>query len=150
MRGVLLLEIAPDRITFAATSWKQGVLVWLWGTDQPYILRCASAPTPAPTGYDSRVEYHVTAPEPLPDNYRFDLIARFPVSKSYRLSEATNLDAVQYTQQDTTMNFWFTDLDVISVINGTDAAIWLPETDAAALDYPLTHGAHLSFVPDAE
>ena len=148
VRDVLLAEIEPGRVTLAATSWKQSVLIWLAGKDQPYMLRLASQPTPAPTTEDkARVEYHFTAPEPLPDGYLFDLIAEFPAAESYRLSDAPNLDTVQFTERDTTMNFWFTDLDVVSITDGTSVVIRLPETDAANLDYLLAQGAELTFIP---
>ena len=148
VRDVLLAEIEPGRVTLAATSWKQSVLIGLAGMNQPYMLRLASPPTPAPTTEDkARVEYHFTAPEPLPDGYLFDLVAEFPAAESYRLSDAPNLDTVQFTERDTTMNFWFTDLDVVSITDGTSVVIRLPETDAANLDYLLAQGAELTFIP---
>lgn len=147
VRDVLLAEVTPEHVTLAATSWKQSVLIWLSGTEQPYMLRFASPETPTPTTDEARVEYHFTAPEPLPDGYLFDLIAEFPAAESYRLSDAPNLDAVQFTERDTTMNFWFTDLDVVSITDGTSVVIRLPGTDAANLDYLLAQGAELTFIP---
>lgn len=151
VRDVLLAEVAEGGVTFAAPSWKHSVLVWLWGTDQPYSLRLADPPTPtAELVEDDRVEYSFTAPEALPDGYRFDLIAEFLVDQSYLLSDAPNLDLVMFTQRDTIMNFWFTDLDVVSITDGTEVVIRLPEANASALDFLLAQGADLSFIPQSE
>ncbi len=149
VRSVLLADVQVDHITFAAPVWKQAVLIWLWGTHQPYSLSRANEVTPE-NADKARVEYRFTSPDVLPDGFRFDLIAEFPISESFRLADARDLDQIHYTQQDTQMTFWFTDLDVVSVTGGTQVVIRLPRADAAGLDFLLKQGAKLTFNPDAD
>jgi len=146
VEDVLLTEVRPDKITFAASSWKLGVLIWLWRSEQGYSLSRYQGE--AATRDETLINYTFTAPEALPDNYKFDLIVGLPDSKGYQLVGAPYaLDSIQYTQSEKRMQFWFTKLDVFSITEGTTVVIHLPASNAALLDFLLKKGATLEFVP---
>lgn len=147
--NVLLAGIEPERVLLAAPYWKHSLLVWLYQTGQSYVLRPHQGQQPAPAD-DTRVEFTFTAPEPLPEDYRFDLIAEVNVAEGYRLQAAPyTLDETQYTQRDTIMNFWYTDLEVIRIVDETNVTIRLPQSDAANLEFLMAQGVKLTFIPDA-
>lgn len=148
---VVLTGVEGNRVLLAASSWKQAMLIWLDQSAQPYTLRLTDlSAAPAPRD-ETRVEYEFTAPEALPEDYTFDLVVEVLVSQSYWLADAPySLDETQYTQRDVTMNFWYTDLEVVSITDGTNVVISLPRADAENLDFMLQHGADLTFLPDAQ
>ena len=59
------------------------------------------------------------------------------------------LDETQYTQRDTLMNFWYTDIEMVSISDETTVTIRVRQSDAANIDFLLGLGAGLTFNPDA-
>lgn len=49
---------------------------------------------------------------------------------------------------DTLLQFWFKDIKVMGIENETTVTIQLPKADAENLDYLISIGAKLTFVPD--
>lgn len=153
VEDVLVIGAQDDLVTFAVPSWKLSMLAWLSNTSQPYTLLPSRLMRLEPLTDDEMwVEYTFTSPEALPDDYVFDLIMSFPVSEGYNLTgePARFLEHVGYTERSGTMNFWFTDIDVISITDETEVVIRLPETQAAALDFLISRGAAFGFNPDAD
>jgi flagella basal body P-ring formation protein FlgA len=148
VENILLADIQPDTVVLASPSWQLGILTWYWQEDEPYALRLHTGETPEGTGSTS-IEYTFTSPEVLPDGYEFDLILGLSNSKAYLLTGLPYpIDNVPYTQYDDLMQFWFKNLEVVSIEDGTQVTIQLPEDDAANLDYLLDLQASLTFVPD--
>ncbi|HEX2622108.1 MAG TPA: hypothetical protein VHL11_18250, partial [Phototrophicaceae bacterium] len=147
---VLLAQVLDDKVTLAAPSWKQAVLIWLYQTGEPFALRLHTETEAEPDM--TLVNYTFTSPETLPDDYVFDLLIGLPDSKGYQLVDLpASIDHIQYTQSDTRMQFWFTNLELISVENGTEVTIRLPKADADNLDFLLKLDDHsLTFLPDAD
>ncbi len=146
---VLLVELGDGRVVLAAPSWKHTILVWLYRTEEPYTLRPTQANPPLPVD-DMPVEYTFISPEPLPDDYQFDLIVEVEESQGYRLMDSPyTLDETQYTQRDTLMNFWYTDIEMVSISDETTVTIRVRQSDAANIDFLLGLGAGLTFNPDA-
>jgi hypothetical protein len=68
-----------------------------------------------------------------------------PVSQSYWLADLPySLDETQYTQQGEMMNFWYTDLEVVSIADGTNVVIRLPHADTENLDFILQPDAQVA------
>ncbi len=150
VEDVLLVGIGDGEVVLAAPSWQHSVLVWLWQSEQPYMLRPTTISEAAPLD-DSLVETTFTSQEPLPDNYQFDLIVEVEVSQGFRLADApASLDGIQYTQRDTIMNFWFTDIERMNLTEPTEVVVRLPQADAVALEFLLSQpGVGMTFNPDA-
>jgi flagella basal body P-ring formation protein FlgA len=149
VQNVLLADIQAGTITLGAPSWQLGVLIWLSQTGEPYALRLYTGETREPVL--TPVEYTFTSPEPLPDDYQFDLIVGLPASKGYLLTGLpASIDHIPYTQRDDLMQFWFKNLEMVSIENGTQVTIRLPRGDAANLDYLINLRASMSFVPDED
>jgi|GEM_PF-4171508 len=150
VEDVLLRDIQDDRIELAAPSWKFAILALISRTEQAYILRPNHEPA-LMLANDELVDYTFTSPEPLPDDYRFDLIVRVPETEGYRLVDAPySLDNIQYSQRDTMMQFWLTDIEMVSIVDETTVTIRLPETFAANLDFLMSQDFGLTFQPDAD
>jgi len=149
VENILLADVQEYRVNLAAPSWQHSILVWLSQTGQPLVLRLYTGETAATD--TTLVDYTFTAPEVLPDDYKFDLIVELTVSKGYLLTGLPAvIDNIPYTQRDTIMNFWFKNLELVSVENGTTVTIRLPQADADNLDYLLHLPTSLSFVPDED
>ena len=58
-----------------------------------------------------------------------------------------SLDTTQFTQRDRLMQFWLTNLEVVSITDGTQVVIRLPASDAANLEYMQGVGATLAYIP---
>lgn len=148
--NVLLVNVESDRVTLAAPYWKHSVLVWLYNSEVSYTLRLYTASTKAAEFDSSLVEYTFTAPEALPDGYTFDLLVTLPASEGYRLSGLpASIDHIQFSGPDSNLTFWFTDLEVVRIVEGTSVTIRLPKMDADNLAYLIENQARLGFVPDA-
>lgn len=146
VEDVLISSVQSGKVTLAASSWKQSILIWLWQNNLSYTLSLHQGESAALD--EEPVDYSFTSPEPLPDDYKFHLIAGLMDSQGYQLVGAPySLDSIQFTQRDKLMQFWFTNLKVVSITNGTDVVINLPASDAANLDFLLKKGATLSFIP---
>ncbi len=146
VEDVLISSLQSGKVTLAASSWKQSILIWLWQNNLSYTLSLHQGETPV--GSDELVDYSFTSPEPLPDGYKFHLIAGLLDSQGYQLvGSPFSLDNIQFTQRDKLMQFWFTNITVVSITNGTEVVINLPASDAANLDFLLKKGAKLEFIP---
>jgi flagella basal body P-ring formation protein FlgA len=146
VEDVVITNVQTDKITFAATSWKLSVLIWLWRSKQSYTLSLHRGEAPARD--EQIINFGFTSPEPLPDNYKFHLTAGLSDSQGYQLIGAPySLDSIQFTQHEDRMEFWFTNLKVVSITNGTNVIISLPMSDAALLGFLLKKGATLEFIP---
>lgn len=147
--NVLLADLQEYRANLASPSWQQSVLIWLWQTGQRLVLRLYTGEVPALD--TTLVDYTFTAPEEIPDNYKFDLIVELNVDKGYLLTGLPAvIDGIPYTQRDTIMNFWFKNIVLVSIENGTTVTIRLPQSDADNLDYLLNLPTNLVFVPDED
>jgi flagella basal body P-ring formation protein FlgA len=150
VENILLADIQPDTVVLASPSWQLGILAWYWQQSEPYALRLHIAESPEVTN-TALTEYTFTAPEALPDDYKFDLIIALPVSKGYLLTGLRySIDGIAYTQRDDLIQFWFKDLEVVSIEDGTEVTIRLPEGDAINLDYLIELRASMTFVPDED
>lgn len=148
--NVLLVNVESDRVTLAAPYWKHSALVWLYNSEVPYTLRLYTGSTEAAEFDSSLVEYTFTAPEVLPDGYTFDLLVTLPASQGYRLSGLpASIDHIQFSGPDSNLTFWFKDLEVVRIVEGTSVTIRLPKMDADNLAYLIENQARLGFVPDA-
>ncbi|MFN8528402.1 MAG: hypothetical protein U0670_07310 [Anaerolineae bacterium] len=144
---VLVAGFTPGLITLAAPSWQQGILVSFYQTGNSYELRLHTGEPYAEPDM-TPVEYTFTAPETLPEDYVFQLIVNFPASQGYLLTDLpASIDHVPYTQSGDDMHFWFKDLEVVSIVDGTTVTIRVPQADAANLDYLIGLHATLTFVP---
>ncbi len=148
--NVLLADLQQYKANLAASSWQHSLLVWLWQTGQPLVLRLYTDDAPAAPDM-TLVDYTFTAPEEIPDNYKFDLIVELDVAKGYLLTGLPAvIDGVPYTQRAEIMNFWFKNIELVSIENGTTVTIRLPQADADNLDYLLQLPISLSFIPDED
>lgn len=148
--NVLLVNVESDRVTLAAPYWKHSVLVWLYNSEVSYTLRLYTGSTDAVAFDSNMVEYTFTAPETLPDGYTFDLLVTLPASEGYRLSGLpASIDHIQFSGPDSNLTFWFTDLEVVRIVEGTSVTIRLPKMDADNLAYLIENQARLGFIPDA-
>jgi hypothetical protein len=146
VEDVVITNVNADKLTLGATSWKLSVLIWLWRSKQAYTLSLHRGEIPARD--EQIINFGFTSPEALPDNYKFHLIAGLPDSQGYQLIGAPySLDSIQFTQHEDQMEFWFTNLKVVNITNGTDVTISLPTSDAALLGFLLKKGATLEFIP---
>lgn len=149
VENVLLADIQPGTIVLASTSWQLSVLIWLSQSGETYALRLHTAEPPSVSG--DMVEYSFTAPEPLPDDYLFDLIVGIPAAKGYLLTNLpAPIDAIPYTERDGLMQFWFKAIELVRVEDGTEVTLRLPEGYALNLDYLINLDASLTFVPDED
>lgn len=152
VRDVLLRDIRETQVELAGPVWKQGVLIPLSRSQQPYTLRPNNELAAVVNANENQVNYSFTSPEPLPDGYQFDLILGLQETQGYLLADApAGLDNIQYTNQDGLMQFWFTNIHMVSITNGTEVVISLTEADATTLDFLLTQeGITFTFNPDAD
>lgn len=148
--NVLLTDIKHNIITLASPSWQIGVLMNLSQSGASYALRLHTGSAPQAIG-KTPVKYTFTAPEVLPEDYQFDLIVNVPAEKGYLLTNfPASIDHIPFTSNGDTLHFWFKDLELVSVEDGTTVTIRLPGDDAANLDYLLGLGMELTFTPDAD
>ncbi|MFN8379605.1 MAG: SAF domain-containing protein [Anaerolineae bacterium] len=147
--NVFLMELTDDWAMLAAPAWQQGVLMPWSNADHSVALRLHVGPE-QPERDATPVEYTFIASEALPEDYRFDLIVSLPVDRGYQLMELpAPIDVVQFTMNGNTLQFWFTDLDVVSIVRGTAVTIRLAKSDAENLDFLIDLGARLTFQPNA-
>lgn len=148
VRNVLLVNQQNDQITVAAPSWKHTLLVWSLGQNKAYTLQRSESISDE---WDATlVEYTLEAPEPLPDDYQFDLVVRVPYSQGPQLADMPDsLDQIKFTANGNTMSFWFTKLRMLSITNGTTVIVEMPMSEAESLDALIEAGAALGFQPDA-
>ena len=87
-----------------------------------YTGAAVTAPDRAP------VEYVFTAPSAIPDDYDFEMIVLVTVSIDHQLTGlSSSIDALDYTQNGDTTNFWFKDFELVRGEDGTIVAICLLE-----------------------
>lgn len=147
---VLLADITPEMVILAAPSWQHSILMWLYHSDASYTLRLHTGEAVSAAVDTTPVEYTFIAPETLPDNYVFDLIVTLPAAQGYLLSDLpAAIDHIEFTGPDNRLTFWFKNLVVLSIVDGTTVTIRLPRTDATILDYLIHQDASLTFIPDA-
>ncbi len=150
VQNILLTELQSGTATLAAPSWQHSILVWLYRTEQPYAFRLHMGEQVKPED-TTPVEYVFTSPEALPEDYQFDLIVGLPVSEGYLLTDLpASIDAIPYTEDNGSMQFWFKNLEVVTIENNTEVTIRLSNSDAENLDYLINLGASLSFRPDED
>jgi len=149
--NVLLADVRDGMVTLAAPSWQHSILIWLYTSGASYALRQYTGDVSAVATLDAMpTEYTFTAPEPLPDGYVFDLIVELPAARGYLLTGLrASINNIEFTGPDNRLNFWFKNLEVVSIVEGTTVTIRLPAGDAANLDYLINQGAELTFLPDA-
>jgi hypothetical protein len=147
VKNVLLADIQDNMVILAAPTWQHLILIGLYRTGEPYALRLYTGAAAAADM--TPVEYTFTSPEPLPQDYTFDLIVGLPDSKGYQMVDLpAPFNHIQATAMDTLLQFWFKDIKVMGIENETTVTIQLPKADAENLDYLISIGAKLTFVPD--
>lgn len=96
------------------------------------------------------MEYTFIAPEPLPDGYVFDLVITLPASEGYLLAGLTApIDHIPFVGPGNALEFWFTDLEVVRIVDGRSVTIRLPQSDAEILAYLIENQAEIGFIPDS-
>lgn len=148
---IMVDGISPSVVMFAAQDWKAGVLIGFYQTGDSFALRLHTGSVP-PVLDDTPQDLTISLPEPMPADYTFDLVVNLPVEKGYLLTDLpASIDAVKFTANDDTLQFWFTNLEVVHhADDGMSVTIRLPQADAVNLEYLIGVGAGLTFQPDAE
>jgi hypothetical protein len=148
--NMLLSAVQDDIVTLASPSWQIGVLMGLSQSGDAYALRLHTGDAPEAAD-KTPIEYLLTAPEVLPQDYLFDLIVNVPAEQGYLLTGLpASIDHLTFTSNGDTLHFWFKDLKRVSIADGTAVTIRLPRDDAANLDYLLGLDMELTFVPDED
>ncbi|MBC8171134.1 MAG: hypothetical protein H7X77_05665, partial [Anaerolineae bacterium] len=85
------------------------------------------------------------------EDHLFDMIVGLPISKGYQLLDLpASIEHIQYTRRDTRMQFWYTNIEMVSLENGTEVTLRLPKADADNLAFLLKlNSISLTFQPDA-
>lgn len=148
VEDVLLADVSAERITLAAPSWKHSILIWLYQSGESYALRLHTPESEAEVDL-SPVEFTFTAPQELPEDYQFDLVIGVPASLGYTLTNLpASIDHIDFTGPEGMLNFWFEDIEVVSIVDGVNVTVRMPRADAENLEYLFNLEAQIQFIPD--